>query len=310
MLKGINIIVFIVISNLVFSQNLVQNSSFENYTNCPITLSELNYAYPWESPSFGTPDLYHVCNGPCDPGYIDPVCVPVNIKGYQQARTGNGYAGIYVYDANDYREYIQAPLLSTLVSGQIYEIGFYISLPDIHFMCASEFGMAFQNSAINQPDVLPINSITPVLQTPLVSDTINWTHITMDYTANGTENYIIIGNFFNNNTSATSITCGNYNSYYFIDDVYVIPKSASVINTHQDITLKVYPNPVYDKLIIIGISNEPFCFSVFDSFGKVYKSGEINQDNNSIEVFDLQQGVFFIEFSSTQSKYTYKFIKN
>jgi len=311
MIRGLNISIFIIASTLASAQNLVQNSSFENYTNCPTTLSELNYAYPWESPSFGTPDFYHDCAGPCDFGYLDPVCVPKNVKGYQQARTGSGHAGIYVYDNNDYREYIQSPLSSTLISGQVYEIGFYISLPDVHYICATEFGMAFQNISIFQNNNLPLQNITPNLQTPqLYSDTTNWIHITTDYTANGSENYVIIGNFVDNANTVTSSSCGNYNSYYFIDDVYVIPKSASGINTYDNLTLNLHPNPASDKLVIKGLPNETFIFSIFDSFGKVYKSGEVSQNNNSIDVSDLYQGIFFIEFSNNQSKYTKKFIKN
>ncbi len=295
--------------NFVYSQNLVQNNSFESYTNCPTTFSQLNYATPWISPSIGTPDFYNACNGPCNPYYLDEVCVPVNINGYQQAKTGNGYAGIFVYAINDYREYIQCLLTSILVSGEVYEIGFYASLPDASFMCSAEFGMTFQSTIINQQDNLPLTGVVPILQTPLISDTVNWVHVTMDYTANGTENYIIIGNLFNNANTVTSPSCGGYNAYYFIDDVYVILKSTSGINTYDNLTLNLHPNPASDRLVIKGLPNETFIFSIFDSFGKVYKSGKVSQNDNSIDVSDLYQGVFFIEFSNNQSKYTKKIIK-
>ncbi|MBE2189303.1 MAG: T9SS type A sorting domain-containing protein [Candidatus Kapabacteria bacterium] len=310
MKKSFIIIAQISITSLSFSQNLVQNSSFESYTNCPTTVSELSYAYPWESPSQGTPDFYHACNGPCDSTYLDPVCVPININGYQQAKTGSGYAGIFVYEYNNYREYIQCPLSSTLVAGEVYEIGFYASLPEANFMCSAEFGMAFQNSPTLQSNYLPLAGIVPVLQTSLISDTVNWVHVTIDYTANGTENYTIIGNFSDNTNTVTSVSCGNYSSYYFIDDVYVILKSTSGIDASDNLMLKVYPNPSSDKLFFGGLSNQTFGFSILDSFGKVYKSGEVNQNDDSIDISELHPGIFFIELISAQSQYIKKFIKN
>ncbi len=76
--------------------NLVPNPSFETYTNCPNNGSQINYAFPWYSPTWGSPDYYNTCDGSA----VLSFGVPLNWFSYQYARTGSGYSGIYCYDAD------------------------------------------------------------------------------------------------------------------------------------------------------------------------------------------------------------------
>ena len=116
--------------NICFSQNLVPNPSFEIISSCPTSEGQINYATPWFSPTFYASipmsDEFDTCEPQWPNGAIG---VPLNGKGYQFPRTGNAYAGIYVFaDYEQGREYISVKLISPIVAGKKYCIGFYVSL--------------------------------------------------------------------------------------------------------------------------------------------------------------------------------------
>ena len=85
--------------------NLVYNSSFEEYRECPRkidALGVLTIVDAWFQPTAGSADYYNVC-GSKDCG------VPKNKLGIQDAHWGNGFCGIYC-SKTDYREYLQTQL--------------------------------------------------------------------------------------------------------------------------------------------------------------------------------------------------------
>ena len=118
-------------------QNLVPNAGFEMDSVCPNNISEIYYARPWFQPhtwngntaNSSSSDLYNFC----DNGLSRDVGVPWNdgFNSYQLARTGHGYSGIIPYsDTMNYREYIEIPLIDTLVANSIYCVKYYVSLLD------------------------------------------------------------------------------------------------------------------------------------------------------------------------------------
>jgi len=239
-LMRIYLIVLIVLSCYhVFSQNLVPNPGFESYTDCPYYFTGLynsiSFADPWESINYasgGTSDLFNSC---CTNTYmLNSVDVPSNFAGYQMPHSGNGYAGLGTYVDNDYREYLQAPLLSPLVAGTTYEVKYHLaSASDIYHDVLNHFsngvGAYFSTVKItSQPDdnkVLPL--IPQVECNTVVTDTVNWFTFCTTFVATGGEQWIIIGNF-NDNANTTIIPMDSYSSgeqgaYYFIDDICVAP---------------------------------------------------------------------------------------
>src|SRR5216683_763724 len=112
-------ILFFFLPHICLAQiNLVPNYSFEVYDTCPNTYSQIYYAIPWFSSlpcQCGSSDYYNACAG----GPL--VSVPSNGGGYQNARTGVGYAGIEFGGGGscwcgNLREYIEVKLDSQLVS--------------------------------------------------------------------------------------------------------------------------------------------------------------------------------------------------
>ncbi len=211
------------------SQNLVPDPSFEN-SGCATG----NIRLPWQRPtgSTTTPDLFNVCGFPSTASCASKG-IPINMGGSTNpAHSGNAYAGIVdVYDlgAPNGREYLQVRLTSPLAAGQRYNIGFWILRPDSTKYATNGKGMYLSSSQTPQAGNQFIN-VVPQVVSGVVSDANNWTLVSGIYTASGGEEWLTIGNFYDDATTTiqltgTAATNGciliNRAAYYFIDDVFV-----------------------------------------------------------------------------------------
>src|SRR5687767_11392239 len=214
------------------AQNLVPNPSFENITGCPASLSQYNLATPWAIPpgSGTTPDLFNPCNTTaCS------VDAPNNFIGVTNAFSGVGYAGILVGNYGscpNCREYLQIQLTSPLVAGTQYCVSMRVLRASFTQTASNNLGIYISNTAINQPGNQPINTVTPQFNhTAVIMDSANWTLVSGQYTALGGENFITIGNFYDDiNTTffnyAYPTACTNLfitagAAYYYLDSVFV-----------------------------------------------------------------------------------------
>jgi len=217
------------------AQNLVPNASFENFSSCPSDQGQIIRAVPWYSPTYylteSMSDLLNECSPPYPTSLVN---IPINIWGYQYPRTGNGYAGIYVFaDYEKGREYISVKLDSALIAGKTYCVGYYASLANkgYPYFAIDRMGAYFSNTAIslNTYYIIPA---TPQIENPtghFLSDTINWMLVSGSFIALGGEQYITIGNFYaNDSTNYIPTNATNTISYYYIDDVFVYPCNATV----------------------------------------------------------------------------------
>src|SRR6218665_2384229 len=120
MKKGLSYLFFIICISFVSNAqvNLVPNSSFEVYTQCPFNPAQVAFAFPWVDPNNGSADYFNVCSA--------NQSIPNNAGGTQYARTGNAYMGLYVYFNNTgtWREYIQVKLDSQLAFQKNYAVEF------------------------------------------------------------------------------------------------------------------------------------------------------------------------------------------
>ncbi len=212
-----------------FSQtNLVPNPSFEDTVLCPNNPGQLNYARFWVNPTLASPDYMNTCNR----GQLG---VPVNYIGVQNARTGNAYAflGVYCFcggSSNNYREYIQVPLNTMLLKGELYCIEFYVSLSNglTAAYALNNIGAYFSGTAVSSTDKDPLPYLPQVVNpssNPLTNVGV-WTKVSGQFIAQGGEHYLTIGNFNDNATSDTvfiknTITSSKEADYY-IDDVSVM----------------------------------------------------------------------------------------
>ncbi|APQ18092.1 hypothetical protein A9200_08365 [Maribacter hydrothermalis] len=229
-----------------FGQNLVLNPSFEKYHNCPVKLGNLEKdVLDWNMPTLGSTDYFNGCS--------TVMGTPENFNGKQPANFGVGYVGFYMYAPNDYREYIQAKLSSTLKKGEQYRISFYVSLAERSDFAVKEFGIRFTEFPVDVETSKVLSGLhfsrlkgdtskaVEISYSKYYSDEIKWVKLTTEFIASGTENYMIIGNFKNNKRTQKyqtkrKITKG---SYYYLDMVSVSNVNSKPLN-YNDISLKEY----------------------------------------------------------------------
>ena len=235
--------------------NLVQNPSFEQYSQCPYDVDQIKFANHW-SPidTIDHPAAYDTFGSPyCTPEYCNAcatcigcynVSLPVNARFTHYPRTGNGMAQLQMYyndimPSNPYkRDYLQGVLKSTLVSGKEYCVTFYTALEQQSAYAINHIGAYFDDGTIDttQNCGLPQSTHIPqVYDTAIINDTLNWIKVQGSFTANGTEKYITMGNFFDAAHTDTfrvyfpiAVSSGNtFGTFYLIDDVSVIPLDAT-----------------------------------------------------------------------------------
>lgn len=200
--------------------NLVPNPSFESYSTCPDSLSEIDRAVPWDTPTAASPDYYNSC---ATSG--SGVSVPSNTFGSQLARTGQGYAGIICRPVNDYREYVEVALSQPLTAGDVVRVEFWVSLADGARDAIDQIGAYLSNGSVGPVTSVSALPYTPQVESPggtFLDDKTLWIKISGTFTAAGGEDHITIGNFHDNATTNVETLSGFYpGSYYYIDDVSV-----------------------------------------------------------------------------------------
>lgn len=228
---------------LGYMQNLVPNPSFEQFNACPINRNDGRMPNLWTQPTDGTSDYYNSC---CPNPGAGP-CVPSNFVGTQTAHTGNAYTGMYVNldtrpQYNNYREYMQIQLSTTLTAGRKYRFEMYVSLADESQFACNKLAAYLSTGAISANNSAPLNVTPQFLANNYITDKNGWTLVSATYTATGGERYLTIGCFTNDNTSNLQPVSGgsgggwNKMSYYYIDDVSLTPDCNSV-DTLPDINL-------------------------------------------------------------------------
>lgn len=250
---------FLFISSFVLTcqtQNLVSNPNFNEYTLCPSLPAQTTYLEHWKAPTDGTPDFFHACS---TGGWVG---TPNNYTGSEQPYKDSGYAGLATYyrfflDTVIHTEYIQTRLKQPLISGELYEVSFMISLCDM-----SQFTTHIGVHISSDPISLDSDSsfdIEPTFESTLFHSNSNgWQKVSFCFKALGGEEYLTIGNFRTPaETPKIQIrndTLGDpgwefQTAYYYIDHVRVvksfeidIQQNDTSICDFQNLVLTVYPD--------------------------------------------------------------------
>ena len=221
-------LVFFRSGNMVFSQNLVFNPSFELLDKCPDgdvygISATTPYASGWLNPNALTPDLFSNCFTDLGPQ------VPENGIGYQYPRTGQQYVGIYAFDVPEGREYLQTRLLYPLENSKRYCFTAYFSVAEYYSNIIVRKLGAYLSS--ERPERINAPNLYGFLPQIIYSgDTLNqltdWLKFEGEYIASGGEQYLTIGNFFSDSFSDTltidnslEIISPHRICYFYIDDV-------------------------------------------------------------------------------------------
>jgi len=336
-----SIFVFMALGSI--SQNLVPNYSFENIIQCPQNCNQfINYVSDWTGQGQNYGLFYFTAQCPGDTGAGSGATslsgnVPYNyFYGFQYAHTGVSYAGIcsftsggdttYPYGSTKYannRDYLEAPLLSSLNSGIKYYVVFFVNLQNASDYACSDMGAYFSNTYVplNNSSLgqeLPYNP--QVANNPKkqeLIDTLNWMKISGSFIAKGGEKYIVIGNF--KNDSSSSIRYIDYSgqsgsAYYYVDDVIVSPDSAFVdslatvsvqsINTPKEV-MSVFPNPSNGKFAVeitnyeLGIKNT---VEVYNMLGQSIYKKQINSNTTEIDISNEPKGIYLYRVTNNEGE--------
>lgn len=249
----------LIITNNLFSQNLVINPSFEDF-ECIQGRTGANFTETggWSAGNMSSPDFY---NPNCK---IQPSTSGIR---FQKARHGNNYAGIIVFDMEGrrYREYLQGTLKNKLIVGKSYYICFNVSLKDPCSRPISDLNLIFSTSKIDKKRTrgkIRSKSIYELakVENIIYQDTTNWMQISGEYVANGGESNFTIGNFkdafrthyekLDHHMQRQDVT-----TFYFVDDISVIEIPKEYQLNRNDSTL--FTRDFY-------LSNSPLLNEVLD----------------------------------------------
>ncbi len=230
------------LSHLSYAQNLINNPSFEDYTQLPETVAEYNYCTEWNNVSVldgvdeATPDYFHTLS------VSDFIQLPETIWGYIEPNDGEAIVGMALWlAAFQFREYISQDLSEELVVGNCYSLSFFISNSDadnvnegedIHAGAAiSEIGIYFSEEQPIQTGYQPID-VAPQLLIEEVLYTEEWIEFQFDFIADAPYKYMTIGNFNNDGNTEYEIivpSSTDLHAYYFFDNFELIEIGSEIV---------------------------------------------------------------------------------
>jgi len=209
--------------------NLVLNPSFEGVDGKLKGAGQITLAAPWQSMTMNPVDLYSA------DAKDDNFGVPENKYGKEKARTGENYAGVsfFGYKGRMPRTYLGTRLKEPLKAGKQYCLKFHVSMSDMSKYAVNNLGMYITSDSLEEMSDGNL-SFEPQIQNysnKIFEKQFLWESICGVYTAEGGEQFIIIGNFASDeNTQQETIRLSRefsgrqmYDAYYFVDDVSVIP---------------------------------------------------------------------------------------
>ncbi len=213
------------------AQNLVPNPSFEEIIECPYHLHDMRSLKDWFilPEHEGSANQFHSC------ATEERQQVPENAWGYQHPATGEGYIGFIQYWVQwpEYREYTYVKLDTVLSEGTTYTVSLKYSLPNESKYASNHFGIYFTDTVEHSAEYEGPFSRTPHLSTSsFMTDTSGWNPLEWHYTAQGFEQYMLIGSFLSDSVipliqvlgdSIAQTYSGCCYAYLYIDDVSITP---------------------------------------------------------------------------------------
>lgn len=300
------LLLFFLFDNTGFGQNLIPNPSFEEYTDCPHDQYGVDLATPWTAYR-QTPDFFNACD------ITNGAGVPYStIYGYQYPFHGVGQFGLIAVGFPMDREIIGVELISPLEMGQDYYISFYANRGfggGAHSNCdcaVNNLGVKFCNQAYSVTNPIPIDNHPDFFEPTVITDTLNWTHVSGWFTADSAYSHFALGNFFDEDHNTVENYNGYpyYNTYYFIDAVCVTKYPddcdalVSGVNNPKvrNDNLRIYPNPVINQL---NIKVEGSCINhltILDFTGRIISKVRVSECNTcSFDTGQLSEGLYIVK---------------
>lgn len=289
--------------NFCFTQNLVPNPSFENFTSCPGNLGEIYKANGWYFCNNTSPDYFNPCAS------VSSAEVPDNAFGHQTSYNGNSYTGIITYyNSSFYREILRVQLTMPLIVSQKYFISFMINRGnDNAFVGYSTNNIGVRFSTL-QLDSILIDNWAHYYDTSVMTDTSNWVRVFGSFVADSSYEYLMISNFFDDaNSIITNQSPGIY-AYYFLDDIcvstdslYTQTYSTKVIEKANFEENKVFPNPANNFIYLPFQMNE--MAKIYSSYGElIFTISSLANNSNIVDTSAWPDGIYLLVNNSKKYK--------
>ena len=179
------------------------------------------------------------------------------------------------------------------------------------------FATAFGGDSGNVPDFFTL-TFRPYVSGALTNDTAEF--YLADYRfSDNSQDYIVDNwrNFSPNISNADSILLTlrssdngafgmNTPAFFCLDNI--VSSFPLSIASSQKNTLKFFPNPCNNYIIINKTNSNNEVINIFNSLGAVVKTFTCNSLNNCVDLSDLSRGIYFV--NTTNSNINQKFIKN
>lgn len=209
--------------------NMVDNPGFEDAKNKKLRRTgDLSRAELWVSPTGNTADLFS------GEAKMPDVMTPDNIFGTEEPREGVNYAGIitYSYREKEDRTYLTSKLNTQMKKGMRYKVQFYASRAELAKYSANRLGAHFSKRAPGTDDKVPALILETHVEHPkeaVFDGDYGWDLVCGQYTAEGNEKYITIGNFYSDGEVKSERNRKPRDvrgkqiiaAYYYIDDISV-----------------------------------------------------------------------------------------
>jgi gliding motility-associated-like protein len=227
----------------VFAQNLVPNGGFEILNDCPENLSYLHFAdgwyypYSWPGSTLNnscSTDLFSSCS---NSSFIwsDGINICSDF-GCSDPAEGENFAGQGFISSSFWKEMMQIRLSKEMTPNQWYKISVQVKLANDPYNGLNNLGAEVLEFSFTKDTTLMINvgnaSNFPrhIFPCGIISDQYNWTKVEALYLASGGEEFLTLGYFgdttdihIQNNLSPIEYMFASHNTYYFIDDIQVLP---------------------------------------------------------------------------------------
>jgi len=200
------------------AQNIVNNGSFEDITNCTFNYGAIDSVIDWTG--LGSPDLFSSC------AIVSGLSVPSNSNGVQNSYNGNSYTYFISFGepfGSDTREYVQTKLADSLTDNNKYYLSFQVSFPDVLQHASDGIGAFLSMDTVYGQGPSQIIDSIPQVKVPdgvPIIDKTNWVLVDGCFIAKGGESFLTIGNF-KHDSGLTLQSVGGTNVFggYYLDDV-------------------------------------------------------------------------------------------
>ena len=197
--------------------------------------------------------------------------------------------------------------------------GFCVFYSNKNIIAINSLGAFFSTSKLDTAGVSVIRRTPQIKATTFLTDTAGWTEINGLYTALGGEQYLTIGNFYDdvhtpkhqiNNHTPNSYAA----SYYVIDDVSLEDASGMENIVEEQAKISIAPNPANDNITISIPSNETgfnsiYQLRIYNSLGQLLDKVQMNFTANSCtyNTSYLPNGNYIAILNNTAENYSIKF---